>query len=191
MANSYNFCGSCLYKSNLVSIYYDFMLIAIDLLLLELNLLLYVDSDHSFHSASSWFFATCSVNSNHLIHSFTVKCVVSRCTFCKLWRNFGFFCSVNHLSGSPLRKHMFTCMSSKGHGLWFLIGGFQSVLFVSHFKVNCVVIVLFWAIIDCLIKFASHFFLIFLILVTCKNKVMSASFLRQNIHSPLRFPSLF
>ena len=29
---------------------------------------------------------------------------------------FGFFCSVNHLSG-PLRKYMFTCTSSKGHGL--------------------------------------------------------------------------
>ena len=36
------------------------------------------------------------------------KFVVSRCAFCKLRRNFGFFCSVNHLSG-PLRKHMFTC----------------------------------------------------------------------------------
>ena len=31
-----------------------------------------------------------------------------RCAFCKLRRNSGFFCSVNHLSG-PLRKHMFTC----------------------------------------------------------------------------------
>ena len=29
---------------------------------------------------------------------------------------------------------MFTCMSSKGHGLWFVIGGFQSVLFVSAFN---------------------------------------------------------
>ena len=36
------------------------------------------------------------------------KFVVSRCTFCKLRRNFGCFCSVNHRSG-PLRKHMFTC----------------------------------------------------------------------------------
>ena len=34
------------------------------------------------------------------------KFVVSRCAFCKLRRNFGFFCSVNHLSG-PLREHMF------------------------------------------------------------------------------------
>ena len=36
------------------------------------------------------------------------KFVVSRCGFCKLRRNFGSFCSVNHLSG-PLRKHMLTC----------------------------------------------------------------------------------
>ena len=27
------------------------------------------------------------------------KFVVSRCVFCKLQRNFGFFCSVNHLGG--------------------------------------------------------------------------------------------
>ena len=45
----------------------------------------------------------------------------------------GFSCSVKHLSG-PLKKHMFTCMSSKGHGLWFVIGGFQAVLFVSAFN---------------------------------------------------------
>ena len=32
---------------------------------------------------------------------------------------------------------------------------------------------------------------VFLILVTCKNKATSASFLRQKIHSPSRFPSLF
>ena len=36
------------------------------------------------------------------------KFVVSRCGFCKLRRNFGSFCSVNHLSG-PLRKLMLTC----------------------------------------------------------------------------------
>ena len=59
----------------------------------------------------------------------------------------GFFCSVNHLSG-PLRKHMVTCTSSKGHRLRFVIGGFRSVLFVSCFKVRCFVMVLFRAIID-------------------------------------------
>ena len=36
------------------------------------------------------------------------KFVASRCAFCKLQRNFGFFCSVNHLRG-PFRKHTFTC----------------------------------------------------------------------------------
>ena len=37
----------------------------------------------------------------------------------------------------------------------------------------------------------SQIFIVFLILVTCKNKAMSASFLWQKIHSPLQFPSLF
>ena len=36
------------------------------------------------------------------------KFVISRCAVCKLRRNLGFFCSVNHLSG-PIRKDMFTC----------------------------------------------------------------------------------
>jgi len=35
-----------------------------------------------------------------------------------------------------------------------------------------------------LVKSASQIFLIFLILVICKNKAMSASFLREKIHSP-------
>ena len=46
-----------------------------------------------------------------------------------------FFAAVNHLNG-PLRKQNFTLTGSKGHGLWFLIGGFRSVLwvfFVSRF----------------------------------------------------------
>ena len=42
-----------------------------------------------------------------------------------------------------------------------------------------------------LVKFASQIFLIFLILVSCKNKATSVSFLRQKIYSPSRFPSLF
>ena len=40
-----------------------------------------------------------------------------------------------------------------------------------------------------LVTFVSQMFLIFLILVTSKNNAMSASFLRQKIHSPSRFPS--
>ena len=50
--------------------------------------------------------------------------------FCKLRRNLGFFCSVNHLSG-PLRQQMFISKSSKGHGLYFVISGFRSV-FISR-----------------------------------------------------------
>ena len=65
-----------------------------------------------------------------------------------------------------------------------MIGGFLSVLFVSCFKGRCFVIY------NRLDKFASQIFRIFLILVTCKNKATSASFLRQKIHSPSRFPSL-
>ena len=42
-----------------------------------------------------------------------------------------------------------------------------------------------------LVKFASQISLIFLILVTCKNKATSASFLWQKIHSLSRFPLLF
>ena len=40
-----------------------------------------------------------------------------------------------------------------------------------------------------LVTFVSQIFLIFLILVTSKNNAMSASFLREKIHSPSRFPS--
>ena len=50
-----------------------------------------------------------------------------------------------------------TCLL-KGHGLWFVIGEFRSVLFVSCFKVRCFVIVLFRAIIDYrLVNFAFSF----------------------------------
>ena len=47
------------------------------------------------------------VEAGSLSH-FITKFTVSPCAFCKLLRNFGFFCSVIHLSG-PLRKCMFTC----------------------------------------------------------------------------------
>ena len=93
-------------------------------------------------------------------------------------KEFCIFCSVNHLRG-PFRKHMFTCTSSKGHGLRFVIGGFRSVLFVSCFKVRCFVIVLFRAVIDQLRLIDSQIFLLFLLLVTSNNKVTSPFFLRQ------------
>ena len=38
------------------------------------------------------------------------------------------------LSVGPLGKHLFTSMSSKGHGLWFVIGGFQSFRCASVFQ---------------------------------------------------------
>ena len=43
---------------------------------------------------------------SHMI--FLAKFVVSRYAFCRLGKNFQFFCSVNHRRG-PLRKHKFTC----------------------------------------------------------------------------------
>ena len=43
----------------------------------------------------------------------TAKFVVSRCAFCKLRRDFGFFCSVNHLSeGGVNANHNVTCSPS-------------------------------------------------------------------------------
>ena len=64
-----------------------------------------------------------------------------------------------------------------------------SVRFVSFCVSRFVhVIVLFRAIID---QFASKIFLIFLIAVFCKNKATFASFSRQNVHTPSRFPPLF
>ena len=44
-----------------------------------------------------------------------------------IWRNFGFFCSVNHLSRPP-RKPMFTSVNKLKRS-WFVIGGFRSILF--------------------------------------------------------------
>ena len=44
---------------------------------------------------------------------FTAKFVVSRCSHCKLRRNFGFFCSVNHFSeGWVNGNHNVTCSPS-------------------------------------------------------------------------------
>ena len=46
-----------------------------------------------------------------------------------------FFAAVSHLN-RPLRKQ------NSGHGLWFVIGGFQSVLCVSVFQGSMLVIVI-------------------------------------------------
>ena len=65
---------------------------------------------------------------------------------------------------------------------------FESTLFVSVFQGSLLVIALFRAIVD---QFSSNIFLIFLILVSWKNKAISASCPLQKYHSSSRFPSLF
>ena len=49
--------------------------------------------------------------------------------------------AVNHLNG-PLRKQNLTLTGSKGQGLWFVIGGFWSVLCVSVFQGSLLVIII-------------------------------------------------
>ena len=48
---------------------------------------------------------------------------------------------VHHLSG-PLRKQKFSSTGPKGHCLWFVIGGFRSVFWVSVFQGSLLVILL-------------------------------------------------
>ena len=52
-----------------------------------------------------------------------------------------FFTAVNYLN-EPLGKQNFTLTGSKGHGVWFVIGGFWSVLCVSVFQGSLLVIVI-------------------------------------------------
>ena len=59
-----------------------------------------------------------------------------------------------------------------------MIGAFSSTFLFLCFKVR----------ID---QFSLKIFLIFVILVFCKKKAMSASYPRQKFHSSSRFPSLF
>ena len=72
-----------------------------------------------------------------------------------------------------------------------VIGAFRSTVFVPVFQGSCdslLVIALFWAIID---LFSLKIFLIFLILVSCKDKAMPASCSQQKFHPSSRFPLLF
>ena len=85
---------------------------------------------------------------------------------------------------------MFTCTSSKGHGLWFVIGGFQSVLFVSCFMILCFVIILFRAIIDKL-SLLPRFFWSFLFLSLGRIKQPLLASFDKKIHSLSRFPIVF
>ena len=52
-----------------------------------------------------------------------------------------FFAAVNYLNG-PLREQNFSLTGSKGHGLWFVIDGFRSVLCVSVFQGSLLVILI-------------------------------------------------
>ena len=52
-----------------------------------------------------------------------------------------FFAAVDHLNG-PVTKQNFTLTGSKRQGLWFVIGGFRSVLCVSVFQGSLLVIVI-------------------------------------------------
>ena len=81
-------------------------------------------------------------------------------------KEFGVFLFRQSSYWTPLRKHIHLNEFKRS---WFLIGGFRSVLFVTMFHwVRCLV----W----------GNHRLIFLIFVTCKNKVMSASFPRQKFN---------
>ena len=99
---------------------------------------------------------------------------------------FGFLCSLNHL-----RKEIYIYLH-KFKRSWFVICDWWISI--------CFVCFLLQGLLLCdrpvlgnnrLVKFASQSFMIFLNLVTCKNKAISVSFLLQKIHSPSRFPSLF
>ena len=97
--------------------------------------------------------------------------------FCKLRKNFGFFCSFSHRSG-PLRKHVFTCD-------WCIS---------IHFVCFC-----FSTFVACdrplsgnnQLVFFKDFSDVLFLQVSCKNKTMSASCPLQNVHSSSWFPSLF
>ena len=114
--------------------------------------------------------------------------VVLGCAFCIFFfffAYFGFFCSVNHLSKTHIYLHKFKRSWFVIHDWWisihFVCFAFQGLLLCDRPVSGN----------NRPVKFALHISKIFLILVTCKNKVTSASFLRPKIHSPSRFPSLF
>ena len=75
-----------------------------------------------------------------------------------------------------------------GNTCLLVIGAFRPTLIVSVFQDSLLVIALFRAIIE---LFPSKIFRMFLIIVSRKNKAMSASCSGQKFHSSWRFPSLF
>ena len=64
----------------------------------------------------------------HAYSQFTALFINMQIVKFKSQLTFAFVAAVNHLS-RPLRKHKFTSIGSKGHRLWFVIGGFRSVNF--------------------------------------------------------------
>jgi len=69
---------------------------------------------------------------------FTVLSKNTRILKLKRQLMFAFFAPINNLN-RPLRKQKFTSVGSKGHGLQFVIGGFQSILCVCFVcvRVHC------------------------------------------------------
>ena len=98
---------------------------------------------------------------------FTATSLYRAVRFAKFERILGF--SVPS-SKRTLRKHMGTCTSSKGPGLWFVIGEFRAVLFVSYLKFRCFVIVLYQAIITSFKSLLRRFFWSFLFLSLARIK---------------------
>ena len=92
--------------------------------------LLYPNLEEILYNAHNWQSRQLMFTLLRKLLHFTAKFVVSRCAFCKLRRNLGFFRSINHLSG-PLTKHMFTwdwcilihfvyfCVLRWGYTEWF------------------------------------------------------------------------
>ena len=117
--------------------------------------------------------------------AFIAKFVVLRCAFCIFWV-FLFRQSSQRISQET---HIYLYETK---GSWFVIRDWwfsiRFVCFAFQGSSHCDRLV---SGNNRLVKFALQIFKIFLILVNCKNKATSASFLRQKIHSPQRFPSLF
>ena len=122
-------------------------------------------------------------DSSKYISSLSSTCYYSeiRCIALCVLQILGF--SVPSIILADLLGNMFTWTSWKGHGLWFEIGGFRSVLFVSVFKVCCLVIVLFRAIIIDWLSLLRRFFWSFSVLLFARIKQrLPPSFDKKSTH---------
>ena len=75
---------------------------------------------------------------HHMTGLITALFINKRILKFKSQLTFPFFAAVN--LSRPLRKQKFTSMGSKGHGLWYVIGGFRSVLYISVIQGSLLVI---------------------------------------------------